>query len=133
MLRGNEEISSPKILFISSKISIETLIELDSLSSYLYPTASCESIIRSGQKLTWMPPPGPRCQISKSEVCAIILPSGYEAYGTVHLEMLHTSVAIRTWGNPLMEKSVLVQSYNQAVVAVLTLRRTKDMTSAAMA
>ena len=50
----------------------------------------------------------------------------YEDYGTVHLEILHTS--IRTRGNLLMGKSVLVQSDNQAVMAVLTMKRTKEIT-----
>ena len=67
------------------------------------------------------------------KVYALSIPLGYNHYNIVHLEMLNILVAVRTWGQAWVGKTLLVHCDNAAVVSVLQSGGTKDLTLAAMA
>ena len=71
--------------------------------------------------------------ICMNQVYAIKIPKNYENYSTVHLEMLNILAALRLWAKQWSNKKILLKCDNQAVVSVLNLGKTQDMTLAAMA
>ena len=67
------------------------------------------------------------------KVYALSIPIGYNQYNIVHLEMLNILVAVRTWGEAWVGKTLLVHCDNAAVVSVLHSVATRDLTLAAIA
>ena len=61
------------------------------------------------------------------------LPLGYLDLQIVHLEMLNILAAIRVWQNQWKDKKVGIACDNLAVVQVLNIGRTRDLTLAAIA
>ena len=68
-----------------------------------------------------------------SQVFAFSLPLGYLNYNIAHLEMLNILVALRVWQHFWAKSRVRIACDNEAVVQVLGLGRTRDLTLAAIA
>ena len=68
-----------------------------------------------------------------NRVYAMSLPLGYLDLQIVHLEMLNILAAIRVWQDHWRDKKVCIACDNWAVVQVLNIDRTRDLTLAAIA
>ena len=68
-----------------------------------------------------------------NQVYAMSLPLGYLDLQIVHLEMLNILAAIRVWQDHWRDKKVGIACDNWAVVQVLNIGRTRDLTLAAIA
>ena len=68
-----------------------------------------------------------------SQVFAFPLPLGYLNYNIAHLEMLNILVALRVWNNCWAKSRIRIACDNEAVVCVLGLGPTRDLTLAAIA
>ena len=66
-------------------------------------------------------------------VCKLDIENQYQDFTIVHLEMLNLLFAIRLWGEHWASHEVVLNCDNQAVVSVLTNRRTCDQTLAVIA
>ena len=71
--------------------------------------------------------------VYQNQVYSIQIPKNFENYTIVHLEMLNILVALRVWSHQWAASKILLKCDNQAVVSVLNLGRTQDLTLGAMA
>ena len=71
--------------------------------------------------------------VYQNQVYSIQIPKNFENYTIVHLEMLNILVALRVWSQQGAANKILLKCDNQAVVSVLNLGRTQDLTLGAMA
>ena len=70
--------------------------------------------------------------ICGNEVYSIPLPPGFLNYDIVHLEMINILVAIRAWPRHWATHKILIHCDNQAVVAVMTSSKSRDLTLGAI-
>ena len=68
-----------------------------------------------------------------SQLYAMVLPLGYLDLQIVHLEMLNILAALRVWKDQWKDKKVAIACDNLAVVQVINVGRTRDLTLAAIA
>ena len=72
------------------------------------------------------------CAICGNDVYSIPLPPVFLNYDIVHLEMINILVAIRAWARHWATHKILIHCDNQAVVAVMTSSKTRDLTLVAI-
>ena len=70
--------------------------------------------------------------ICGNEVYSIPLTPGFGNFDIVHLEMINILVAIRAWATRWATQTILIHCDNQAVVAIMSSSRTRDLTLAAI-